>query len=177
MRSEGLLCSPLPSLAPPPPLPQQEKSGRHLQAHWRDWLLPLHGTRGLPPPRLQQQGRHLQVRATTPCSTPTSARTPPCPPAPFPSPLNHACSFAMIVFQLMEGVPPFEKLGPIEAARAASDSGIRPAWGEIKDKKNAEVGEEQLGGRRSFLGCSEAEWWPMRMSQHPHLTSGVLPAL
>ncbi|KAI8473279.1 MAG: protein kinase [Monoraphidium minutum] len=39
-------------------------------------------------------------------------------------------SFAMIAYQLFEGVPPFAKSDPVEAARQASLEGVRPQWGE-----------------------------------------------
>lgn len=38
-------------------------------------------------------------------------------------------SFAMIAYQLFEGVPPFYMLDPIEAARAAAYEHRRPKWG------------------------------------------------
>ena len=47
-------------------------------------------------------------------------------------------SFAMICYQLFEGVPPFWTLDPVEAARAASMDGKRPTWGTLN--KRGEVG-------------------------------------
>lgn len=38
-------------------------------------------------------------------------------------------SFAMICFQLFEGVPPFWNMDPIEAARGAALKNLRPQWG------------------------------------------------
>eukprot|EP00198_Chlamydomonas_reinhardtii_P001505 XP_001690841.1 protein kinase [Chlamydomonas reinhardtii] len=38
-------------------------------------------------------------------------------------------SFAMICFQLFEGLPPYWNMDPIEAARAAALKGLRPTWG------------------------------------------------
>ncbi|GIL70021.1 hypothetical protein Vretimale_3301 [Volvox reticuliferus] len=38
-------------------------------------------------------------------------------------------SFAMICFQLFEGLPPYWNMDPIEAARAAALKGLRPQWG------------------------------------------------
>ncbi|GFR46936.1 hypothetical protein Agub_g8584 [Astrephomene gubernaculifera] len=38
-------------------------------------------------------------------------------------------SFAMICFQLFEGMPPYWNMDPIEAARAAALKGLRPQWG------------------------------------------------
>ncbi|MEW5299675.1 MAG: hypothetical protein WDW36_002666 [Sanguina aurantia] len=39
--------------------------------------------------------------------------------------------FAMIMYQLFEGVPPFWTLDPVEAARGASMEGRRPHWGPM----------------------------------------------
>ena len=47
-------------------------------------------------------------------------------------PYNHKVdqySFAMIAYQLLEGVPPHWQLGALEAARAAAYEGLRPEWG------------------------------------------------
>ena len=40
--------------------------------------------------------------------------------------------FAMIAYQLFEGVPPFYTLDPVEAARAAALEHKRPQWGANK---------------------------------------------
>ena len=46
--------------------------------------------------------------------------------------LMHASGFAMIAYQLFEGVPPFYTLDPVEAARAAALEHKRPQWGANK---------------------------------------------
>lgn len=38
-------------------------------------------------------------------------------------------AFAMICYQLLEGLPPFYTLDAISAARAAAEDGLRPEWG------------------------------------------------
>lgn len=37
-------------------------------------------------------------------------------------------AFAMICYQLFQGVPPFHSLDPVQAARAAAQHNARPEW-------------------------------------------------
>jgi hypothetical protein len=71
--------------------------------------------------------QHLQQPAPPP-ACPLSRPTPP-----------PQYSFAMICFQLFEGLPPFYNIDPIEAARGAALKGLRPTWGTV-NRRN------QVGG-------------------------------
>lgn len=37
-------------------------------------------------------------------------------------------AWAMICYQLFQGMPPFHSLDPVQAARAAAQHGARPEW-------------------------------------------------
>ena len=43
-------------------------------------------------------------------------------------------SFAMLCYHLYEGKPPLAHMNPVEAARAAAETGLRPAWGEVRER-------------------------------------------
>jgi serine/threonine protein kinase len=40
-------------------------------------------------------------------------------------------AFAMICYQLFQGLPPFYSLDPVQAARAAAQHNARPEWGGL----------------------------------------------
>ncbi len=46
--------------------------------------------------------------------------------------------FAMIAYQLFEGVPPFFSKEPVDAARAAAHEKKRPQWGKINLNKEVD---------------------------------------
>lgn len=66
-------------------------------------------------------------------------------PCPLPSTSPLACSFAMICFQLFEGVPPFWNMDPIEAARGAALKNLRPQWGPTNRHDQVRAGAQGEG--------------------------------
>jgi serine/threonine protein kinase len=76
-------------------------------------------------------------------------------------------AFAMIAYQLFEGVAPFATLNPIQAARCATTDHLRPAWG-TKNRWGQEVPQEV----KDLI----ARCWDAKYDTRPEMTE-VITAL
>jgi len=72
--------------------------------------------------------------------------------------------FAMIAYQLFEGMPPFAMLNPVQAARAAAQEGLRPVWG--KTNRHGKVVPQAL--RELVQRC-----WDQNYELRPEMTEVI----
>jgi serine/threonine protein kinase len=72
--------------------------------------------------------------------------------------------FAMIAYQLFEGLPPFAMLNPVQAARAAAQEGLRPVWG--KTNRHGKVVPQAL--RELVQRC-----WDQNYELRPEMTEVI----